>query len=90
MLVGLYCHGFLLTNDGVHWDGWYLRVWLRTGNWGVNHEFFSAVGMPLFAYVNWSFAWLPDPVAGMMLATVSQNCGLWSMTRRWLSSWATT
>ncbi|MBI5801340.1 MAG: SUMF1/EgtB/PvdO family nonheme iron enzyme [Verrucomicrobia bacterium] len=71
LACGLYCHGVLLTNDLVYWDGWYLRVWLISGNWAMIHEFFSAVGMPLYAWFNWMFAGLADPVPTMMFVTVA-------------------
>ena len=71
LACGLYCHGVLLTNDLVYWDGWYLRVWLTSGNWAQTHEFFSSVGMPLYAYFNWAFAALADPVPCMMAVTVA-------------------
>ena len=71
LACGLYCHGVLLTNDLVYWDGWYLRVWLTSGNWAQTYEFFSSVGMPLYAYFNWAFAGLADPVPCMMAVTVA-------------------
>lgn len=91
MACGLYCHWALLTNDGVYWDGWWLRTWLISGNWQVNHEFFSAVGMPLYAYVNWAFAGFSDPVPAMMVTTV--GCfliiGLLIYELCWRSGWLT-
>lgn len=91
LACGLFCHGVLLTNDGVYWDGWFLRAWLVSGNWAVNHEFFSTVGMPLYAYVNWAFSWLPDPVPGMMAATVAclVGSGLLTYEISWRSRWLT-
>lgn len=88
---GLYCHWALLTNDGVYWDGWWLRAWLTSSNWNLTHEFFSAVGMPLYAHVNWLFAGLANPVPAMMVATV--GCflldGLIIYELGWQSGWLT-
>lgn len=91
VVCGLFCHGVLLTNDGVYWDGWFLRAWLVTGNWDTNREFFGAVGMPLYAYVNWAFAWLADPVPAMMVATVCCLVGASVLTYEigWRSRWLT-
>lgn len=52
-LVTFYCHGFILTNDGPIWDGWYWVDWLRNRNWAAMREYTSAQALP---YTLWAFA----------------------------------
>lgn len=60
-----------------------------SGNWAVNQEFFSAVGMPLYAYVNWAFAGFSDPVPAIMVATAGcfLMIGLLIYELSWRSEW---
>ena len=71
LLVGLMWHGFLLTNDGLIWDSWYVQSWLLNKNWAVLNEFFGSVGMPIYGWLYAPFAFAPDIVFAFMLATVS-------------------
>jgi hypothetical protein len=52
-LVTIYCHGFILTNDGLIWDGWYWFDWLKNHNWPPMQEYTQAQGLP---FTLWVFA----------------------------------
>lgn len=69
VLLCLLCHGLLLTSDATVWDGWFLLNWLSTHNWATMHEFFSAVGIPLYAWLYRPFALAPNIIFSIMLAT---------------------
>lgn len=68
-VLALFCHGFILTNDGTIWDSWYVLNFLETRNWTTMNEFFNSVGMPLYAWLYRQFAFLPNIVSGFMVAT---------------------
>jgi hypothetical protein len=61
-LVTVYCHGFILTNDGVIWDGWYYREWLGHRNWAPMVEYTSAQGLPFSLWLFVPYAYLPSIV----------------------------
>lgn len=71
-------HGLLLTNDGTVWDGWFVHNWLKFKNWPPMIEFFGAVGMPLFGTLYRPFAFAPDIIAALMMATsfAMLGCGM--------------
>lgn len=69
LAVAIFCHGFLLTNDGLIWDSWFVRLWLKEKNWAAMAEFFGSVGIPLYAALYWPFAFVPDIVSAFMWAT---------------------
>jgi Sulfatase-modifying factor enzyme 1 len=73
VVLGLVClaiHGFLLTNDGVMWDGWYFRSWLTHRNWGAFSEYALAQGMPFSLLALAPLALFPDVVVAGMVAIV--------------------
>lgn len=70
VFAGLMWHGFLLTNDGLIWDSWYVYSWLANKNWGTLSEFFGSVGMPIYGWIYAPFAFAPDIVFAFMFATV--------------------
>jgi hypothetical protein len=53
-LVALLGHGLLLLNDGTYWDDWMLRPQVTEGNWSELQNWFSEMGLPVFAYFYWS------------------------------------
>jgi hypothetical protein len=69
-LACLYCHGFLLTNDGLYWDGWYVFDWVKTRNWTMLHHFYDSLGLPFFELIYRIFAFAPALIATFMWATV--------------------
>lgn len=70
VFFGICLHGFLLTNDGMFWDSWYLKSWLQDKNWRSIQEFFGSVGMPVYGWLYVPFAWFPNIVGALMFATV--------------------
>lgn len=68
--AGLMWHGFLLTNDGLIWDSWYVKSWLEEKNWRALSEFFGSVGLPVYGWLYMPFAYAPDIVGAFMVATV--------------------
>ena len=68
-LVCVYCHGFILTNDGLIWDGWYWFHWLTHRNWAPMMEYTSAQGLPFTLWAFAPFAYVPDIVATGMWAS---------------------
>jgi hypothetical protein len=69
-LLCLYCHGLLLTNDGLYWDGWYVFDWVKNRNWPVLHLFYDSLGLPFFELIYRVFACAPTLIAAFMWATV--------------------
>ncbi len=67
-LVAILCHGFILTNDGPIWDGWYWVHWLKTRDWAPMIEYTDAQGLPTTLWLFGLFAFTPDPVAAGMIA----------------------
>lgn len=49
-LYGTLCHGAMLLNDGVYWDGWMIDSWQRNKNWKAMKRFFGEVGLPIYYY----------------------------------------
>lgn len=70
LMVALFCHGIILTNDGLIWDSWFIFRWLKSGSWPAISEFFGSVGMPLYALLYWPFRHFGDIVGAFMWATV--------------------
>lgn len=67
-VVCLFSHGFLLTNNGPIWDGWYWLEWLKHKNWAPVLEYTGAQGLPIHRVVFGMFAFFPDIiVSGMFL-----------------------
>lgn len=71
LLGGLFCHGILLTNDGVTWDGWYVRAWLIEKYWREMYDFFASTGLPAYAWLNHLFAYAGDITGAFMVVTVA-------------------
>jgi hypothetical protein len=69
VLVTIYCHGFILTNDGLIWDGWYWFDWLENHNWPPMLEYTRAQGLPFTLWVFAPLAFFPDIVAAGMWAS---------------------
>jgi hypothetical protein len=68
-LVTIYCLGFILTNDGLIWDGWYWFDWLKNHNWPPMPECTHAQGLPFTLWVFAPLAFFPDVVAAGMWAS---------------------
>lgn len=68
-LVTIYCHGFILTNDGLIWDDWYWFDWLRNHNWAPMLEYTRAQGLPFTLWAFAPLAFFPDIVAAGMWAS---------------------
>jgi hypothetical protein len=68
-IVCIYCHGFVLTNDGPIWDGWYWNHWLKTRDWAPMLEYTGAQGLPTTLWLFGLFAFTPDVVVSGMIAT---------------------
>lgn len=67
-VVCLLCHGFILTNNGTIWDGWYWLEWLKHKNWAPIIEYTASQGLPFHRWMFGAFAFLPDIVGcGMFL-----------------------
>lgn len=49
---GLLCHGVILLNDGLLWDGWLVDAWQRKRNWQVMHRFYAEVGLAPLYYLH--------------------------------------
>jgi hypothetical protein len=69
-LLCLFCHGILLTNDGLIWDGWYAFDWVKSHNWTQLHHFFDSIGIPLFGWLYRVFAFAPALISTFMWSTV--------------------
>jgi hypothetical protein len=69
-LVCLFCHGLLLTNDGLYWDGWYVFDWVKSHNWAQLHHFYNSLGLPFFGLIYRIFAFAPSLLPTFMWATV--------------------
>jgi len=67
--VAAFCHAFMLTNDGRIWDSWFVVAWLKAKEWPAINEFFSSVGLPLYAVIYWPFAYVGNIVGAFMWAT---------------------
>lgn len=68
-VVCLYCHGFILTNDGPVWDGWYWVNWLQNRNWAPMVEYTGAQGLKTTLWLFGLFAYLPDVIGCGMVAS---------------------
>jgi formylglycine-generating enzyme required for sulfatase activity len=69
-LVCVYCHGFILTNDGPVWDGWYWVNWLQNRNWAPMVEYTRAQGLQTTLWLFGLFAYFPDVIGCGMFASV--------------------
>lgn len=69
--VCLAIHGFLLTNDGVIWDGWYFLSWLEHKNWGAFSDYAWSQGMPFSMLVLGPLAFFPDVITAAMVAILA-------------------
>ena len=67
-LVCAFCHGFILTNDGPIWDGWYWLSWLKTRNWVPMKEYTDAQGLPFTLWIFGPFAYAANIVGTGMWA----------------------
>ena len=68
LLACLYCHGFILTNDGTIWDGWYWHEWIKARNWAPMLEYTGAQGLPFHLLLYGLYVFLPKVVVtGMAL-----------------------
>jgi len=68
-LVCTFCHGFILTNDGPIWDGWYWANWLTNRNWPAMVEYTSAQGLPYTLWAFAPFAYVPNMIPAGMWAS---------------------
>jgi hypothetical protein len=67
LVVALLCHGLLLLNDGVYWDGWFLYSLLVKHDSQLLKELCSQLGLPLsFTYV-WVLHYFSDVIFGAKL-----------------------
>jgi len=68
-LVTLYCHWFILTNDGPIWDGWYWQYWLEFKRWEPMLEYTRAQGLPYTLWAFAPFAFVPHMIPAFMCAS---------------------
>lgn len=69
-LLCLLCHGLLLTNDGLYWDGWYVFDWVKSRNWTMLHQFYDSIGLQFFGWIYRVFAFAPHLLGTFMWATI--------------------
>jgi formylglycine-generating enzyme required for sulfatase activity len=72
-LIALVClgtHGFLLTMDGVIWDGWYFLSWIRNRNWDAFGDYAWSQGMPFSLLLLKPLSLFPNVVLAGMFAVV--------------------
>jgi len=58
-LITLFCHGLLLINDGMYWDGWIVNGWQKKKQWEIMKRLYSEVGMPILYFQHKFFSFLP-------------------------------
>lgn len=55
----LLCHGVILLNDGLLWDGWMVDSWQRNRTWSVMRRFFAETGLLPQYYVHRALSKVP-------------------------------
>jgi hypothetical protein len=71
VFVTIFCHWFLLTNDGLVSDGWWLMNFIKTKNWLALHDNYGGAGMPIIVWAYRPFALLEQPVSWFMSLSVA-------------------
>lgn len=74
ILIACVClgiHGFLLTMDGVIWDGWYFLSWIKNRNWEAFGEYAWSQGMPFSLLLLKPLCVFPNVVVAGMFAVVA-------------------
>ena len=69
----LVCHGVMLLNDGVLWDGWLLDSWQRNRNWPVMRRFYAEVGLAPFYYLHKFLSGVPARIFVYRLITFAST-----------------
>ena len=62
LAFAILCHGVIVFNDTLYWDGWLIDSWQRRRSWPVMRRVYSEVGMPLLYYQHRALSYLPNRI----------------------------
>jgi hypothetical protein len=66
--TSLLCHGLLILNDGIFWDGWLIQDFVKAKNWEILSRGWDSAGTPGIKWVHWGMGVFPNFILAYRIA----------------------